>query len=73
MPCWWCNRSTSTSQAAAENERWLPLFWGLDYFKQAQAQDVREGDWTMPPVDEAKLPEPATGLRRVSPGDGPLG
>jgi hypothetical protein len=36
--------------------RWLPVFWALDYFKEAQAQDAREGDWTMRPVDESAVP-----------------
>ena len=48
-----------TSQASAEKDRWLPVFWGLDYFKHAQAQDVREGDWTMGPVKESGLPSAA--------------
>lgn len=42
--------------ASPETDRWLPLFWGLDYFKDSQARDVREGDWTMRPVDEAAVP-----------------
>ena len=25
------------SQAAADTERWLPVFWALDYFKDSQA------------------------------------
>ena len=37
-------------------DRWLPIFWALDYFKHAQAEDHRQGDWTMPAVDDAKLP-----------------
>ena len=47
------------SRASAERDRWLPVFWGLDYFKHAQAQDVREGDWTMAPVKESGLPSAA--------------
>jgi hypothetical protein len=37
-------------------DRWLPIFWALDYFKYAQADDQKRGDWTMPAVDDAKLP-----------------
>jgi hypothetical protein len=37
-------------------DRWLPIFWALDYFKSAQASDEEEGDWTMQKVDEAKVP-----------------
>src|SRR5690606_1910200 len=39
-------------------DRWLPLFWALDAFKSSQAQDIREGDWTMPAVDEKSVPPP---------------
>ena len=45
------------SLASPESDRWLPIFWALDYFKDAQAQDVREGDWTMGPVRESAVPE----------------
>jgi hypothetical protein len=37
-------------------DRWLPIFWSLDYFKDSQARDVGEGNWTMPPVDESAVP-----------------
>src|SRR5262249_55400327 len=33
-----------------------PIFWALDYFKDSQARDVREGDWTMGPVNESAVP-----------------
>jgi len=39
-----------------DTDRWLPLFWALDYFKSSQAADVREGDWSMAPVRERDLP-----------------
>lgn len=42
--------------ASPETERWLPLFWALDYFKDSQARDVQEGNWTMRPVDESAVP-----------------
>ena len=44
------------SLASADADRWLPLFWGIDNFKSSQARDVNENDWTMAPVDEAKVP-----------------
>ena len=40
-----------------ESERWLPVFWALDYFKGTQAADERERGWTMAPVDETALPK----------------
>ncbi len=44
------------SIGGADQHRWLPIFWALDYFKATQAQDAREGDWTMAPVDEGSVP-----------------
>jgi len=39
-----------------DEHRWLPIFWAIDNFKESQARDVREGDWTMSAVDEPKVP-----------------
>lgn len=50
------NSAHLASLASADEDRWLPIFWALDYFKQTQAEDVREGDWTMAPVDESRVP-----------------
>ncbi len=47
------------SLASPESDRWLPVFWALDYFKNAEAQDVREGDWTMGPVHQSAVPDAA--------------
>ncbi len=44
------------SQNSPEADRWLPLFWALDYFKSSQARDVAEGDWTMAALDEKAVP-----------------
>jgi len=44
------------SLASADTDRWLPLFWAIDQFKSSQAADVREGNWTMGPVDEKAVP-----------------
>jgi len=44
-------------QAAAVDERLVPMLWALDTFKASQATDVKEGDWTLGPVDEARLPK----------------
>ena len=32
-----------------DQERWLPVFWALDYFKRAQDQERRQSGWTMGP------------------------
>jgi hypothetical protein len=51
------------SLASPERDRWLPIFWALDHFKGSQAQDVREGDWTLPLVEESKVPAPHRAVR----------
>lgn len=56
------NSAHLASLASPATDRWLPIFWALDYFKSAQASDEREGDWTMPPVDEARVPSPDRAL-----------
>src|SRR5439155_21721778 len=52
------NSAHLASLSSPESDRWLPIFWALDYFKSAQEQDVREGDWTMAAVNESKVPPP---------------
>ena len=53
------NSVYQASILAADADRWLALFWALDYFKSAQASDRREGGWRMQPVDESRLPAAA--------------
>src|SRR5258707_772062 len=53
------NSAHLASMASPDSHRWLPIFWALDYFKEAQAQDVKEGDWSMRRVDEAAVPSPS--------------
>lgn len=50
------NSAHLASLASADSERWLPIFWAVDQFKSSQAADIREGDWTLPKVDESKIP-----------------
>src|SRR5437762_14014143 len=52
------NSAHLASISSPDQHRWLPIFWALDHFKESQAADVREGDWTMAPVDEARVPKP---------------
>lgn len=52
------NSAHLASLDAADQDRWLPLFWAIDNFKQSQAQDENEGDWTLPAVDESAVPPP---------------
>ncbi len=42
-------------------ERWLPIFWGLDYFKRSQADD-RKNDWSMSAVNATNLPSAGNAL-----------
>jgi TAT (twin-arginine translocation) pathway signal sequence len=42
--------------AAPDADRWLSLFWALDEFKQSQAVKKNKGAWTMPVLEEGKLP-----------------
>ena len=50
------NSAHLASLAGPDRERWLPIFWAVDSFKGAQAENVRESGWRMGPVDEAKVP-----------------
>jgi hypothetical protein len=51
------NSAHLASLASPAEHRWLPIFWALDYYKSAEAQDVKErGDWTMGAVDEKAMP-----------------
>ncbi len=50
------NSAHLASLASPDTDRWLPIFWALDHFKSSQAQDVKEGNWTMGPVDESAVP-----------------
>jgi len=59
------NAAHLSSLAAPDAERWLPIFWALDHFKVAQAQNQKErAGWRMPPVKESSLP-PARHARKA--------
>ncbi len=58
------NSAHLASLAATDNDRWLPLFWGLDNFKSSQAANKQQGDWHMAPVNEAKVPASHQAKRR---------
>src|SRR4029077_7485152 len=51
------NSAHVLGQSSAVTERLLPMLWALDNFKASQAQDVKEGDWVLEPVDECRLPK----------------
>ncbi len=50
------NSTHLASLASPPEHRWLPIFWALDNYKSSAASDVREGNWTMGPVDESAVP-----------------
>ncbi len=52
------NSAHLASLASPDQDRWLPIFWALDYFKSSQARDVQEGNWTMAAVNESSVPPP---------------
>jgi hypothetical protein len=58
------NSAHLASIAAHDRDRWLPLFWSVDNFKESQARNGREGNWVMSPVAEAQLPAAAHAERR---------
>src|SRR5262249_43077344 len=59
------NSAHLASLASPDTERWLPIFWALDHFKSAQAQNKTERNgWRMPPVNEAAVP-PARKARQA--------
>jgi hypothetical protein len=54
------NSAHLASLASSDQDRWLPIFWAIDAFKNSQAADVREGDWAMGAVDESAIPSSHT-------------
>jgi hypothetical protein len=50
------NSAHLASLAAEDKDRWLPLLWAIDYFKDSQAQNAKQGNWHMAAAQEDKLP-----------------
>jgi hypothetical protein len=50
------NSAHQAALAGPDGERWLPLFWALDNFKNSLSQNQKESGWRMKPVDELKVP-----------------
>ena len=49
--------------AAPDADRWLALFWAMNEFKNSQTVKKNKGPWTMPVLEEGKLP-PADRARK---------
>jgi hypothetical protein len=56
------NSAHIASMSSPDDQRWLPIFWALDFFKSSQAQDEKEGNWTMSAVNESRIPTPAKAM-----------
>ena len=56
------NSAHLLGQSANVDDRLLPLFWALDNFKNSQEADIREGDWKLARVDDARIPRPSKAL-----------
>ena len=67
------NSAHLASLASPDEHRWLPIFWALDYFKDSQARDVREGNWTMRRRRRSGRAAAAPGAAGVHRSDGHLG
>jgi hypothetical protein len=50
------NSAHLASLASPDADRWLPIFWALDYFKAKQLEEQRTSGWTMSAIDESSLP-----------------
>src|SRR5947209_20610606 len=46
------NSAHLASLASPDSDRWLPIFWALDYFNSSQAQTATESHWRMRAVYE---------------------
>ncbi|HUQ68004.1 MAG TPA: hypothetical protein VM165_00685, partial [Planctomycetaceae bacterium] len=47
------------SLSGPDPDRWLPLFWAIDHFKSAQAEEAQKTGWRMQAVDETQVPQVA--------------
>jgi hypothetical protein len=52
------NAAHQASLSGPDADRWLPLFWSLDSFKASQAEEKKKTGWTLPALDESKIPAP---------------
>jgi hypothetical protein len=57
------NSAHLASLSSPDEDRWLPIFWALDYFKDSQAADAKAGDWTLAAVEEKAVPSPENARR----------
>lgn len=56
------NSAHLASRSSPDTDRWLPIFWAIDYFKATQLEEERTSGWKMSAVDETAIP-PASKAR----------
>lgn len=52
------------SLSGPDSDRWLPIFWALDYFKASQADEAERSKWRMGEVNEARVPSPSKAVQQ---------
>ncbi len=52
------NSAHLASMAGPDQDRWLPIFWALDYCKGRQLEEERVSGWKLAPVNEELVPSP---------------
>ena len=60
------NSAHLASLDSPDSDRWLPIFWALDYFKRSQAETIKANGWRMAAVDESKVPTPSKAAEAFS-------
>ena len=58
------NSAHLASLSSPDSDRWLPIFWALDYCKSKQLEEERTSGWKLPPVDEKSVP-PASRAKKA--------
>jgi hypothetical protein len=56
----------ATQQHLPSAERWLPIIWAVDYFKDTQAQEQASSGWRMSPRAAAPQVSPAAARRSLT-------
>ncbi len=60
------NSAHLASLSGTDEERWLPIFWAIDNFKQSQQRDIEEGNWTLPPVEVRAVPDAGAAIEALT-------
>lgn len=50
------NSAHLASLSSPDADRWLPIFWAIDYFKSRQEEERRTSGWRMQPLAESSIP-----------------